>query len=549
MFIYHQYKLRFMIQNYTNTGLKTLRRVVIFLLASVMLIGLSAVGAACIPDDKNFGGSTSLSLSPPELFAPASCGIPCPGCNRCVTSDGHAPLRWLTFGGQGYGSDFHLGNYQFGEIRTFSQIFRFNPNPPDNNPRYDWWVTPIITEVVSATIVSTSGTIHCGLELGLVNHPTVILPCGQITPFGQINIRFGPNLPGIPAGHRHNNDTFPWQTITLVVHTLCGPQEVTITNHFNPCTQCDFECCDYCQWRAHTLCPDCGACTQPNCSGHLTFRWDMRNNGIDGFGNPDGYLSIPCPTLKAANSIRMYPGFGGNFSADNNRQILHRNFVAVDQDGNCANHLVTVVNGSSVWCNVTGQWIRPYFRSIDVDKNASWKWIDFTINVCGQPYTARLVNGNFIPITFDLNGGSAGGVAEIVHTLQIGTSITTAYIPAPVHLGHTLSGWQLNSTGTKMDETQVAAHTVNGPVTFIAQWTPEGGSDGSGGGGGGTGTGNATISAPIGNATISPAGEIQAYAIYEEPFAKRTLATILLFVIGIAAFAYRRIEETKEESK
>jgi len=77
-------------------------------------------------------------------------------------------------------------------------------------------------------------------------------------------------------------------------------------------------------------------------------------------------------------------------------------------------------------------------------------------------------------VTFVLNGGNvAGNTANTVHSLQQTTAIGTANVPVPVRAGYTFAGW-LQTTGAPGGThtgPQVAALTVNGPMTFTAQWT------------------------------------------------------------------------------
>ena len=384
---------------------------------------------------------------------------PCPGCGECVLCGECLPFRWRSFGAEGYpnnivpgspgtGHDFHLGNYQFGEIRTFSQLQYFNDNPPDNNPRVDWWGRGIVTEVLSAEVISTSGTIHCGLDLGLVIHGNA--------PFGMIRIPFGHNLPGIDAGYRHENGipAFPWVTIHLEVMTLCGPQYITITNHFNPCTNCDFGCCDECEWRICVPCADCGECTL--CSDCLPFRWDAFNNG------PLGDPSRTNTHHEAANRIRLWTGFGAispppGTPGGNQRlpfRIAEAATATVRATGDCAFELGYVTFGR-MWQAGVG-WIE-YFNMMDADKNANWEFIDLVVVVCGVPHTFVLHNGNYgiYTVTFVLAGGTRTGGGELVQRVPRGQGATA---PTVTREGYNFTGWD------------VAFDNITGNLTVTAQW-------------------------------------------------------------------------------
>ena len=364
---------------------------------------------------------------------------PCLGCGECTECSKCLPFRFRTFGGDGYGADFHLGNYQFGEIHTFPQLRYYNLNPPSGDPpRYDWWGAPIITGISSATIVSTSGTNFTGndaFELGLITH-------GGGDTFGQINLRFGHNLPGIPAEYRYSNSihAFPWVSITLFVDTLCGPQEITIINHFNPCTNCNFDtCCDYCQFLVHDFCIHCGECRI--CSDCLVFSWDIFNNGP--CGNPVG---TPNESLAEAGIIRMWTQVN---EVDARMPFLHDGgtvtavFRGTDD---CAMEFVSI---GQIYIAGTG--FINYFNHIDVIKDDAWEFIYLTIVPfeCHPPLTVLLHNGNFVPpghtVTFIVNNGPVGIYAPYTRRITVddGGPFPTDYIPQfEARRGWEFVGWE-----------------------------------------------------------------------------------------------------------
>ena len=173
-------------------------------------------------------------------------------------------------------------------------------------------------------------------------------------------------------------------------------------------------------------------------------------------------------------------------------------------------------------------------------------------------------------ITYDANTGTNAPASQtgILNgtTLNLRTEIPTA--PAsPTGTGTVLFlGWSEQQVGILLAGDAAPADlrapgssiTVDGNVVLYAVWRL------SMPGGGGPGTGNATIVDNNNNynnnnnnagsgggsgylGTGNNEGPYAGYAI--EPPAEKVLATILLFVIGIACFVYRRVEETKEEGK
>jgi DNA-binding beta-propeller fold protein YncE len=116
------------------------------------------------------------------------------------------------------------------------------------------------------------------------------------------------------------------------------------------------------------------------------FNLDLFNNG------PAGTASRPNTGLAANGTIRMWPQLAGV----NARIPLAAadTIIAVDQAGNCVMNYVRI---GRVWEAGTG-WLN-YFNMIDVDRNAEWVFIYFTITVFGQTLTAVLHNGEACPET------------------------------------------------------------------------------------------------------------------------------------------------------
>jgi hypothetical protein len=128
------------------------------------------------------------------------------------------------------------------------------------------------------------------------------------------------------------------------------------------------------------------------------FSLDIFNNG------PGGSPSRPNESLAAAGLIRMWTqldGVGAQIplaAADT--------IVALDQNGNCAMEFVQV---NRVW--IDGQGWQDYFASIDINKNGSWQYINFSITVLNQTVELLLVNGLYVPVvfSFDIFNNGPGG--------------------------------------------------------------------------------------------------------------------------------------------
>ena len=157
--------------------------------------------------------------------------------------------------------------------------------------------------------------------------------------------------------------------------------------------------------------------------------------------------------------------------------------------------------------------------------------------------------GPFWLVTFNLNGGNAGGIlTDIVHKIEDGEEIGNATtVPAPTLQGYIFAGWQEvdalgDPVGNVLSLAAVAGIAVDNDLTFVAVWTP------AGGGGGGNGTGNATILDPP-TVVIPPVPPEppKPPVIPEPPEPVIPVTVILLSMIGIAVFAYRKVEEAKEK--
>ena len=161
------------------------------------------------------------------------------------------------------------------------------------------------------------------------------------------------------------------------------------------------------------------------------------------------------------------------------------------------------------------------------------------------------------------NGTLAGGSPQTVTVLS-GNTLTSA----PAATGDTnyqFAHWTSNQTAGTFTEVEILTHTITADTMFTAVFERISTSGEGNGGGGGPGTGNATIvdnnnnnnsnlnsnnntGTGSGSGYLGTGSNERPYAGYAtEPPAERVFATILLFITGIAVFAYRRVEETKEE--
>ena len=161
-------------------------------------------------------------------------------------------------------------------------------------------------------------------------------------------------------------------------------------------------------------------------------------------------------------------------------------------------------------------------------------------------------------ITYNGNEHTAGSVPvdsnryalnEVATILGPGTLEKTGYI---------FIGWKTGAGVTPEEFFQPGdTRIMTTSVVLFAQWenTSTNGGNGNGGGGNGGGggrpTGNATI---VGGATVVEAVPSAPYVGYEyvgyeyaDPV-KEVMAIVLLFAAAVAIFAYRRVEETKDEA-
>ena len=163
------------------------------------------------------------------------------------------------------------------------------------------------------------------------------------------------------------------------------------------------------------VCEDCGEYPCECDTTHPIFNWNIFNNGPGGTQYPR-----PNPGLAAAGTIRMWTQLDGvntpvYFDAADT-------IVALDQDGQCAMHFVTV---NQMWVAGTG-WV-DYFNMINVNKNGDWEYINLSITVFGQTVDVLLANVLFeppavIPRIISVAPNPAvveqGGEVEIVVTTQ-----------------------------------------------------------------------------------------------------------------------------------
>ncbi|MCL2285793.1 MAG: cellulase family glycosylhydrolase [Firmicutes bacterium] len=191
----------------------------------------------------------------------------------------------------------------------------------------------------------------------------------------------------------------------------------------------------------------------------LTF--DIFNNGEG--GSP----SRPNAGLAAAGIIRMWTQLDG--IAAPIYYAASDTITALDQNGNCAMEYIIVTR---MW--QTGQGWLPYFNRIDVNKNAQWRYINFSITAYGQRVELLLVNANYVPpstyhtVTFTVQPGAPGVYLApgITTTVEVphGAAIPEADIPnAEARAGFYFVGWYPSSP---------AEHgNVYGDLSFIARFS------------------------------------------------------------------------------
>ena len=183
---------------------------------------------------------------------------------------------------------------------------------------------------------------------------------------------------------------------------------------------------------------------------------------------------------------------------------------------------------------------------------------NYDINYIDFPITTQIV-------TFNPNDGVFAGVKpQPTRLISSGTpTIDATYasafdasgnllnrnLPRPTKSGYIFDGWfdtQANANGITEDGRVQSTDSVTNDAsrTLWARWTPAP----PAGGGGGSGTGNATILDPP---IIRPPPVIpeipEPPVVPELPEPEIPVTVILLSIIGIAVFAYRKVEEAKEK--
>ena len=197
---------------------------------------------------------------------------------------------------------------------------------------------------------------------------------------------------------------------------------------------------------------------QPTPPPVLSF--NIFNNGEG--GSP----STPNPGLAASGTIRMWTRLDGV-----NAPIYYAaasSIVALDQDGQCAKDFLRV---NRMW--VAGTGFIDYFNTIDVNKNAPWRYINFSITAHGQTVELLLVNANYVPaadyhtVTITVQAGAVDVYVAQTTVIEVpnGGQIPVASIPDTVaRTGFYFAGWY------PADPT--AHGNVYGDLTFTAQFNP-----------------------------------------------------------------------------
>ena len=297
-----------------------------------------------------------------------------------------------------------------------------------------------------------------------------------------------------------------------------GDVERTYVLSFNNCVTCVL------------FCPECWECLDcSSCFGQfLTF--SLYNNGWLG-----------CPT-------ELNPGLLGEiriyillFGVHEWWGLGSLNIMAtVRETGECAfdEGLITVHQ-----IYIAGTGYINYFSHMSTDKITLWEFIDFVVVKCG--YTHNVVLHNIYSVehtvTFNLNGGTYSGNQNLLVQTVLHGNDAQALSADPTRASRTFVGW----------EPAVDILDVRENRMFTAVWYPAGG----GNGGGGSGTGSAAIVPPA-EPPASPHPPVSSqpeppYAGYERPPEPEVPVPVIvvpfLFMIAIAAFCYRKVEETKEK--
>ncbi|MCL2287414.1 MAG: Ig-like domain-containing protein [Firmicutes bacterium] len=169
--------------------------------------------------------------------------------------------------------------------------------------------------------------------------------------------------------------------------------------------------------------------------------------GFSIFNNGPGGTQYPRPnaSLAAAGTIRMWSQLDG----ENARFYFAAadTIKAIDQNGNCAMEFIRV---SQVW--QAGQGFLPYFNIIDVNKNAPWQHINFSVTVHGQTVEILLVNGNYTPppgshtVAFMVQPGAVGvyfaqGITTYVEVPDGGLIPADSIPDVVARTGFYFAGW------------------------------------------------------------------------------------------------------------
>jgi len=114
------------------------------------------------------------------------------------------------------------------------------------------------------------------------------------------------------------------------------------------------------------------------------------------------FIELPTLTLVAFNNgtcdevpsmagnIRIWPQLNGVGAPIPRSAVI----TAYDQDNNDASQFLTK---NRLWDNDIG-W-RDYYINFDVNKDAPWQYIDFTVAIFGRTVTVRLINNLYTPVT------------------------------------------------------------------------------------------------------------------------------------------------------
>ena len=122
-----------------------------------------------------------------------------------------------------------------------------------------------------------------------------------------------------------------------------------------------------------------------------------------------------------AGTIRIWPELGGTGAPIPMSAVI----TAVDQDGADAMQFVTP---NRQWTDAG--W-RDYIVNIDVDKNAPWQTITFTVTVYGQTVTLELINNRFLSLVA-FNNGTDAEVPSMAGNIRIWPQLGGTGAPIPM---------------------------------------------------------------------------------------------------------------------